>query len=311
VKRLACALILVLAAAFVTGCGSSSSPATVNGVAVDREEFMDQLSQLSKLNGGDDKSVTADQSSNLLTQSIIALLIADEVKRLGVIVDDADVDTVRAAIESDLAERKEQGQNTDAITQSFIDYAARVQAQQDALIARIIDTTKPWYTDADVRNYYDFVKEKKYVNFCTHHILVAAEADANEIVGLLKNGGDFAQLAKDRSTDTGSGADGGDLGCTLKGSFVAEYEDAVLNAHTGDLVGPVKTEFGYHIIRIDKEYGLQPLDTLRESIGATLAAQDGWLEWKTLSAKIKVNKKYGSWSNETTSVVPPADTTTK
>jgi hypothetical protein len=42
-----------------------------------------------------------------------------------------------------------------------------------------------------------------------------------------------------------------------------------------------------------------------------LAAQDGWLEWKTLSAKIKVNKKYGSWSNDTTSVVPPADPTTK
>jgi foldase protein PrsA len=311
VKRLACALILVLAAAFVTGCGSSTSPATVNGVDVDRGESLDQLSQLSKLNGGDDKSVTADQSSNLLTQSIIALLIADEVKRLGVTVSDADVESVRAAIESDLAERKEQGQNTDAISQSFIDYAARVQAQQDALITRITDTTQPWYTDGDVRNYYDFVKEKKYVNFCTHHILVDAEADANEIVGLLKNGGDFAQLAKDRSTDTGSGAEGGDLGCTQKGSFVAEYEDAVFNAHTGDLIGPVKTEFGYHIIRVDKEYGLQPFDTLRESIASTLAAQDGWLEWKILSAKIKVNKKYGSWSNESTSVVPPADPTTK
>jgi foldase protein PrsA len=311
VKRLASALVLVLAAAFVTGCGSSTSPATVNGVAVDREEFFDQLSQLSKLNGGDDKSVTADQSSNLLTQSIIALLIADEVKRLGVTVSGADVDAVRAAIESDLAERKEQGQNTDAISQSFIDYAARAGAQQEALIARIIDTTQPWYTDADVRSYYDFVKEKKYVNFCTHHILVAAEADANEILGLLKNGGEFAQLAKDRSTDTDTVTDGGDLGCAPKGSFVAEYEDAVLAAHTGDVVGPVKTEFGYHIIRVDKEYGLQPFDTLRESIASTLAAQDGWLEWKILSAKIKVNKKYGSWSNDTTSVVPPADPTTK
>ena len=310
-KRLACALVLVLAAAFVTGCGSSTSPATVNGVAVDRGEFLDQLSQLSKLNGGDDKSVTAEQSSNLLTQSIIALLISDEVKRLDVTVNDADVETIRASIESDLAQRKESGENTDAITKSFIDYAARVQAQQDALIARITDTTHPWYTDGDVRSYYDFVKEKKYVNFCTHHILVDAEADANEILGLLKNGGDFAQLAKDRSTDTGSGADGGDLGCTLKGSFVAEYEDAVFDAHTGDLIGPVKSEFGYHIIRVDKEYGVQPFDTLRESIASTLAAQDGWLEWKILSAKIKVNKKYGSWSNESASVTPPADPTAK
>ena len=310
-KRLACALLLVLAAAFVSGCGSSTSPATVNGVAVDRGEFLDQLSQLSKLNGGDDKSVTAEQSSGLLTQSIIALLISDEVKRLGVTVNDADVAAIRASIESDLAQRKENGENTDAISKSFIDFAARVQAQQDALIARITDATQPWYTDADVRSYYDFVKEKKYVNFCTHHILVDAEADANEIVGLLKNGGDFAQLAKDRSTDTNSGAEGGDLGCTLKGTFVAEFEDAVTSAHTGDLLGPVKSEFGYHIIRVDKEYGLQPFETLRESIAATLASQDGWLEWKILSAKIKVNKKYGSWSNDTTSVVPPADPTAK
>lgn len=309
-KRLACALALVLAAAFVTGCGSSTSPATVNGEAVDRGEFLDQLSQLSKLNGGDDKSVTADQSSNLLTQSIIALLISDEVKRLGVTVNDADVATIRDAIESDLAQRKESGENTDAITKSFIDYAARTQAQQDALIARITDPTQPWYTDAEVQSYYDFVKEKKYVDFCTHHILVAGEADANEILGLLKNGGDFAQLAKDRSTDTQSAAEGGDLGCTLKGTFVAEYEDAVINAHTGDML-TVKSEFGYHIIRIDKESGVQPLDTVRESITETLAAQDGWLEWKVLSAKIKVNKKYGSWSNDTTSVVPPADPTAK
>ena len=310
-KRLASVLVLVLAAAFITGCGSSTSPATVNGVAIDRGEFLDQLSQLSKLNGGDDKSVTAEQSSGLLTQTIIALLISDEVKRLGLTVTDGDVATIRESIEADLAQRKDSGENTDVINKSFIDYAARVQAQQDAIIARITDTTKPWYSDADVQSYYDFVKEKKYNNFCTHHILVAAESDATEILGLLKNGGDFAQLAKDRSTDTGSGADGGDLGCNLKGSFVTEFEDAVLDAHTGDVLGPIKTEFGYHIIRIDKAYGIQPLDTLRESIGATLATQDGWLEWKVYSAKIKVNKKYGSWSNESTSVVPPADPTAK
>ena len=310
-KRLALALALVLAAAFLTGCGSSTAPATVNGVAIDRGEFLDQLSQISRLNGGDDKSVTSEQSSQLLTQSIIALLISEEVKRLGLTISDDEVASIRAAIESDLEQRAEAGEATDVIGKSFIDYAARVQAEQDALIARITDATMPWYNDADVRNYYDFVKDTKYVNFCTHHILVDAEADANQILASLKSGGDFAQLAKDRSTDTGSGAEGGDLGCNLKGSFVTEFEEAVLDAHTGDTVGPVKTEFGYHIIRVDKEYGVQPFESLRESIGATLASQDGWLAWKVYSSEIEVNKKFGSWSNDATSVIPPADPTAK
>ena len=122
----------------------------------------------------------------------------------------------------------------------------------------------------------------------------------------------FAQLAKDRSTDTQSSADGGELGCTSKGSFVPEFEDAVLGAKTGDTLGPVKTTYGYHIIRVDKAYGLQPLDdTLRASIATTLNNEQGWLSWKAYSSKISVNKKYGSWSNDQISVIPPADPTVK
>ncbi|MEO5842357.1 MAG: peptidylprolyl isomerase [Acidimicrobiales bacterium] len=310
-KRLAGVLVLVLAAAFVTGCGSSTSPATVNGTGVDRGEFLDQLSQLAKLNGADANAITNEQSSDLLTQTIIALLIADDIKRLGLTVDEANVEANRVAIEDDLKQRAEAGEATEAISKSFIAYAARVQAQQDVLIARITDTTKPWFTDGDVRSYYDFVKDTKYVNYCTHHILVDAEADATEIVGLLKNGGDFAQLAKDRSTDASSGDQGGDLGCNQKGSFVTEFEDAVLDARTGDTLGPIKTEYGYHVIRVDQALGLQPFDTVRESIATTLGNQDGWLSWKVYSSKIKVNKKYGSWSNDTTSVTPPADPTQK
>ena len=310
-KRLACVLLLVLAAAFATGCGSNTAPASINGEDIDRGEFLDHLSQISKLGGKDDTSVSSEDSSNLLTQTIIAALIADEVKRLGIAISDDEIASVRAAIAASLEERAEQGEATDAISDSFIDYAARVQVEQDALIARITDATKPWFNDGDIRSYYDLLKDKKYLNFCTHHILVADEAAANEILGLLKNGGDFAQLAKDRSTDTGSGAEGGDLGCTAKGGFVAEFEDAVLAARAGDTLGPVKSEFGYHVIRVDKEYGVQSFDSVREAIATTLAGQNGWLEWKVYSTKIDINKKYGTWSNESASVVPPADPTAK
>jgi hypothetical protein len=102
----------------------------------------------------------------------------------------------------------------------------------------------------------------------------------------LNNGGDFAQLAKDRSSDTASAEKGGDLGCNLKGSFVPEFEEAVLNASTGDTLGPVKSEFGYHVIRVDHEYGPQSFDEVSDEIATTLAGEQGWLEWKMYSSKI-------------------------
>ena len=311
-KRIVSVLFLVLAAVLASGCGSSTSPASVNGESIDGGEFLDQLGQLSKLNGGNDKSVTTDMSTDLLTQRIVAALISDEIERLGIEISEAEIESIRAELETSLADRAEAGEATDVISKSFIAYAARVEAEQSALIARITDTADPWFGDAEVSSYYDFVKESKYTNYCVHHILVDAEADANTIVSQLDNGADFSQIAKDRSTDTASATNGGDLGCQAKGAFVPEFEDAALKTAAGDTVGPVKSTFGFHIIRVDREYGLQPLDDgLREEIAATLATQDGWLLWKIHSSKIDVNKKYGSWSNDSTSVVPPADPTVK
>ena len=299
-KRFACALVFV--AVFATGCGSSTAPAKVNGVAIDRAEYLDQLAQLVKLNGDGETEATAEQRSSLLTQRIVAALVADEVGRLGLTITDADVATAREEI----------GPIPEGISQSFYDYVVRVQAQQDVLVARITDATKPWYSDTDIRNFYNTVKDTKYVNYCTHHILVDSETSANEILGLLKGGSDFGQLASQRSTDTESGADGGDLGCNAKGSFVTEFEDAVLAATSGSTIGPVKSTYGYHIIRVDKEYGVQPFDdTMRQTIAASFVSEEGWLAWKTYSSNIKVNKKFGSWSNEAGSVIPPADPTVK
>jgi parvulin-like peptidyl-prolyl isomerase len=275
--------------------------ASVNGVAIDRTEFLDQLSQLMKLQNGD-ANATAEQRSSLLTQRIIASLVADEVTRLHLAIAPADLEKARGEV----------GEIPEGISQAFFDYVVQVQAQQDVLVTRIGDVTQPWFSDSDINNFYESVKDAKYVNYCTHHILVNTEADANEIMGLLNNGGDFAQIASERSTDTQSSTQGGDLGCNPKGSFVPEFEDAVFAATTGDTIGPVKTQYGYHIIHVDKDYGVQLLDdNLRQTIANSFGSEQGWLAWKTYSSKIKVNKKYGSWSNTDASVIPPADPTVK
>jgi len=81
------------------------------------------------------------------------------------------------------------------------------------------------------------------------HILVKTEAEAKQILDKVKAGDDFAKLAKTYS-QCPSGKEGGDLGYFGKGQMVKPFEDACFKANKGDVLGPVKTQFGYHIIKV-------------------------------------------------------------
>jgi peptidyl-prolyl cis-trans isomerase D len=82
------------------------------------------------------------------------------------------------------------------------------------------------------------------------HILVDTEAEAKTILNFLKAGGDFATFAKTSSKDTGSGANGGDLGWFGKGQMIPEFEAAAFKMKVGEISEPIKTQYGYHIIQV-------------------------------------------------------------
>ena len=84
------------------------------------------------------------------------------------------------------------------------------------------------------------------------HILVDDEKAANDLLAKLRGGADFAATASASSKDTVSSAKGGDLGLSEKGAFVPAFADAAFSLKAGELGGPVKTEFGYHLIRVDE-----------------------------------------------------------
>jgi len=81
------------------------------------------------------------------------------------------------------------------------------------------------------------------------HILVKTEKEAKELKEEILKGKKFADVAKKHSTCP-SGKNGGDLGWFGKGQMVPPFENAAFNANKGDLVGPVKTEFGWHLILV-------------------------------------------------------------
>lgn len=107
--------------------------------------------------------------------------------------------------------------------------------------------------EKDIRKEYDVMVEKfkgkKEVK--ARHILVATEAEANDIYKQLEKGADFAKLAQEKSTDKGSGAKGGDLGYFTKERMVPEFAEAAFGAEKGKFTKPVKTDFGYHIILVE------------------------------------------------------------
>ena len=139
-------------------------------------------------------------------------------------------------------------------------------------------------TDEALQAAYDakFKDAKPQTEYSASHILVADEAKAKELLAQLDSGADFAELAKANSTDTGSGANGGDLGWFGLGMMVKPFEEAVVAATPGKVVGPVKTDFGYHLILVkETRVAARPtLDDLRDELASDI-------EQKAIEAHVK------------------------
>ncbi len=148
-------------------------------------------------------------------------------------------------------------------------------------------------TDEAIQKAYDarvaaFVPGLEYK---AQHILVADEAKAKELLTQLEGGADFATMAKENSTDTGSGANGGDLGWFGLGMMVKPFEDAVVAATPGKVTGPVKSDFGFHLILVNETRPTAPpaLDALREELAAEIegATVDAHIKSLVEAAKIE------------------------
>ena len=127
-----------------------------------------------------------------------------------------------------------------------------------------------------------FKDAKPQTEYNAAHILVATQEEADKLKAELAAGADFAELAKANSTDTGSGANGGDLGWFGLGTMVKPFEDAVVAAKVGEVTGPVKSKFGYHLILV-KETRIADKPTL-EQLRAELAAE---IEKKAINAQLE------------------------
>jgi peptidyl-prolyl cis-trans isomerase C len=126
------------------------------------------------------------------------------------------------------------------------------------------DAGKAALSDQAEHEVYDeAIKQMKNVEEVrARHILVPTEEEAKAILVQLKNGADFATLAKEKSKDPGA-ADGGDLGYFTKDQMVPEFADAAFKLDKGQISDPVKTQFGWHIIKVEDKR-IKPTPTFEQ-----------------------------------------------
>lgn len=192
-------------------------------------------------------------NGTLVPQARVTAMM-DEAKAAGQPVNDPNFVN---AVQEELANRELLSQ---AAAKKGLDKRADVAAQMDmarqaVLIRALFDDhvkANP-VSDADLKKQYEEFKAQMGDNeYKARHILVEKEDEAKAIIADLGKGGDFAKIAKDKSKDTGSKENGGDLDWGPAGRYVKPFGDAMKALKKGETTKePVKTNFGFHVIRLD------------------------------------------------------------
>ena len=255
-------LLLVTAAvvmAFGVQTASAQNIAIVNGKAIPKTR-LDALAQQVAKSG---RPVTPDVQQQMRDAVITREIFAQEAEKLGLMAGD--------------------------------DYKNQMEiARQTVLITVLLDDFKKKnaVTDAELKSEYDkFAAANGGKEYKARHILVEKESDAKTIIASIKKGGKFEDIAKKQSKDPGSGANGGDLDWANPSSYVAEFTEAMLKLGKGQITdNPVKTQFGFHIIRVDdiRTAQLPAFEELKPQIAQQLDQQRLGAYQQTLREKAKV-----------------------
>lgn len=272
------ALLLIFATAF----SKTETAASVNGEKITKDELNTKLTEM----------YGADTLDSLITNKVIEME-ADKQK----------VKVTGNEIDEELTKLQDSYGGEEAfaaaLEQNKVSIDRIREDIQTYLLAEKMIKPSIKVTEEEMKTYFEENKEsfdqKEQVK--ASHILVEDEATAKKVKKELESGKDFAELAKEYSTDASNAAKGGDLGYFGKGEMAKEFEEAAFGMKVGEVSAPVKTDFGYHIIKVaDKKAAKTAVfEEHKEEIKESLFDQKiqteypNWLEKKKADYKIKRN----------------------
>ncbi|MCL6473141.1 MAG: peptidylprolyl isomerase [Firmicutes bacterium] len=271
VLAIAGVFILIMAVSFtVAGCSKEPVAASINGKVITVAEVDKQLDQVLKASGQHGDLFNGEQGQQLREQFRMQILdrlidlqiMLQEAEKRGITATAKDVDAKLESIKQQLNIKSEK-QLDDALKQNGL---TKEQMREELRKGIIVDrlgeqvTRSVKVTDKEAEQYYNTHKSEFATKDQIHaaHILVQKEEDAKNILQQVQNGADFAALAKQYNSDSTKDT-GGDLSWIEKDKLDATFADAAWNLQPGQICSaPVKTQFGYHIIKlIDKKAAVQ------------------------------------------------------
>jgi peptidyl-prolyl cis-trans isomerase C len=181
------------------------------------------------------------------------------------------------------------------------DYKAQMElARQSILIRELFNdyTKKNPVSEADIKAEYDkFKAQASGTEYRARHILVEKEDEAKALIAQIKGGASFDELAKKNSKDPGSGQNGGDLDWANPNSYVPEFSQALSALKKGEMTQtPVKTQFGYHIIKLEdtREAQFPGLEEVKPQIQQRLGQQKLAKFRDDIKSKAKTDYKFST-----------------
>lgn len=266
-------ILLITATMILVGCGETNENAVakVNGELILKTEF-DQSFEIQRKAyeqqfGEDIMSKTTENGVTI--EEALKEVVLENLIREKVILQNAEKDNITVSdeeITGEIDTYKELVGGEEGFTQ-FLETNNMTEDNFRESIKKqlILESYKDKFirtlgiTDEDIENEFNANKES-YILVKASHIVVKKEEEAKEILKQLENGADFAELAKEKSKDPRTAEKGGDLGYFPKGEMVPEFEEAAFSLKTNELSDIVKSEFGYHIIKVtDRQDTLEQL----------------------------------------------------
>lgn len=271
-------LSATLCAAALTGCkgktetGTATAPvkkqgeviAEVNGDTITTGDFQKELENLPPYLKP--MADTAEGKKELLDTMVVRELILQQARKDGL-----DKSPEVAAKLEELKKR--------VVVEAFL----KKKVEENASVS-----------DEEMKKFYEENKEKFKSGAQVHasHILMKSEEEARKVLKELKDGGNFEELARKHSIDSAA-AKGGDLGWFSKGSMVPEFEKVVFGLKEGETSGIVKTQFGYHVIKLTgkRPAGIRTFDEVKEQIKAAILPSKQQEVFQKLKDDIKKDAK--------------------
>lgn len=324
------------AAGLLAGCGenqaSATPAATINGNEISSRNLVDELEAIegnAEYIGALEQQATANSQPPIVAADgefstafvretlgvrIQYALVTDEVDERGLVAGDDCVAEAADQLIAGYADASTTGDGQavfDAFSEGYRDYLLERQTDLLVLVADVAGVEcGAEVTEEDAAAYLDAHPELAAETACSSHILVATAEEAAEIANLLDEGADFSTLAQERSSDSGSAAQGGALGCGPPGQFTEAFDAAVFAQPVGEPGDPVQTEFGHHVILVT-ERGVPSFEELRPDIDAAIVEEQrnefsAWFQTALAEGEVTVDPRFGTWDATQGAIVPPA-----